>query len=65
MFIVVPFIDSTGLEIVAEADLRFGAFFRRKLLSQIGSYHELLVLATECFFSFDIFEIHSDNLLGC
>ena len=35
-------------------------FVRKKLSSQIGSFHWLLVLATECFFSFDIFEIHSD-----
>ena len=27
MFVVVPFIDSTGLAIVAEADLRCRAFF--------------------------------------
>ena len=33
-------------------------------LSQIGSFHELLVLATECFFSFEIFEIHSGSFLG-
>ena len=35
-------------------------FVRKKLSSQIGSFHWLLVLATECFFSFDIFEIHRD-----
>ena len=29
-------------------------------LSQNGSFHKLLVLATECFFIFDIFEIYSD-----
>ena len=34
-------------------------------LSQIGSFHELLVLATECFFSFDIFEIHREFFLSC
>ena len=28
MFIVVPFIKSTGVAIVAEAKLRFGVFFR-------------------------------------
>ena len=39
-------------------------FVGRKLSSQIGSFHKLLVLATECFFSFDIFEIHSDNFLA-
>ena len=31
-------------------------FVRKKLSSQIGSSHYLLVLATECFFSFDIFQ---------
>ena len=35
-------------------------FVRKKLSSQIESFHWLLVLATECFFSFDILEIHSD-----
>ena len=31
---------STGLAIVAEADVRCGAFFvRKKLSSQIGSFH--------------------------
>ena len=40
-------------------------FVRKKLSSQIGSFHWLLVLATECFFSFDIFQIHSDLFLGC
>ena len=39
-------------------------FVRKKLSSQIGSFHWLLALATECFFSFDIFEIHSDRFLG-
>ena len=31
MFIVVPFIKSTGVAIVAEAKLRFGVFFRKKI----------------------------------
>ena len=39
--------------------------FCLKKMSQIGSFHELLVLATECFFSFDIFEVHRDAFLGC
>ena len=34
-------------------------------MSQTGSFHELLVLATECFFSFDIFKIHSEVFLNC
>ena len=59
MFNVVPFISSIGLAIVAEADLRFGDFS-----SQIGSFHYLLVLATECFFSFDIFQTHRLAFLG-
>ena len=62
MFIVVPLIRSTGLAIVAEADLRCGDFCAKKMSSHIGSFHWLLVLATECFFSFDIFETHSDIL---
>ena len=37
---------------------------RKKLSLQIGSFHKLLVLATECFFSFDIFEIYSDAFFG-
>ena len=45
--------------VVALANLRWSVFVSIKL-SQIGSFHKLLVLATECFFSFDIFEIHSD-----
>ena len=53
MFIVAPVIDSTEIAIVVEADLRCGDFCPKKYLSQIGSYHWLLVLATECFFSFD------------
>ena len=62
MFTVVPIINSTGLAIVAEADLRCGEFLsEKKLSSQIGSFHQPLVLATECFFSFDISEKHSDT----
>ena len=50
--------------VVAQVNLRWSVFVSIKL-SQIGSFHELLVSATECFFSFDIFEIHSDAFLGC
>ena len=32
MFIVVPFISSTGLAIVAEADMRCGDFFSKKVV---------------------------------
>ena len=39
--------------------------FGPKNLSQICSFHLLLVLATEYFFSCDIFYTHSDNFLGC
>ena len=40
-------------------------FVRKNLSSQIASFHWLLVLANENFFSFAIFEKHSDNFLGC
>ena len=40
-------------------------FVRKKLSSHIGSFHLLLVLATECFFSLDIFKIHSAAFLVC
>ena len=56
--------SSTRVVVVALANLRWVVFVSIKL-SQIGSFHELLVLATECFYSFDIFEIHSDAFLGC
>ena len=40
MFIVVPFLNYTGLAIAAEADLRCGDFFPKKKLSlQIGCFH--------------------------
>ena len=56
--------NSTSLAIVALANLRRSVFVSIKL-SQIGSFHLLLVLATDCFFSFDIFEIPSDAFSGC
>ena len=40
-------------------------FVRKNLSSQIGSLHKLLVLATECFFSFDIFKLRSAAFLVC
>ena len=55
---------STGAMVVAQVNLRWSVLISIKL-SQIGSLHELVVLATECFFSFDIFELHSDAFLGC
>ena len=51
--------NSTSVAIVALANSRWSVFIPIKL-SQIGSFHQLLVLATECFFSFDIFEIPRD-----
>ena len=47
VFIVVPFIDSTGLAIVAEADLRCGEFSsekscRHKLVVSTSFWHWLL-----------------------
>ena len=56
-------INSTGVVVVALVNLRWTVFVSIKM-SQIGSFHELLVLATECFFSFDIFEIRSDAFFG-
>ena len=35
VFIVVPFIDSTGLAIVAEADLRCSDFFPKKAATNL------------------------------
>ena len=62
MFIVVPFLNSTGLAIVAAADLRSGDFFSEK------SCHYKLVVSTS-FWSWllnvssvlTIKKIHSDN----
>ena len=51
--------SSTGVVVVAQVNLCWSVFVSIKL-SQIGSFHELPVLATECFFSFDIFETQSD-----
>ena len=40
VFIVVPFLNYTGLAIGTEADLRCGDFFPKKKLSlQIGCFH--------------------------
>ena len=55
---------STSVAIVALANSRWSVFIPIKL-SQIGSFHKLLFLATECFFSFDIFEIPRDAFSGC
>ena len=65
MLIVVPFTSCTGLPIVAVADLRYG-----DLLSEKSCVHKLIFpqasgLGYWNFFSFDIFETHSDNFLGC
>ena len=64
VLIFILLFKSTGVAVVALANLRWCVFVSTKL-SQIGSFHKLLVLATECFFSFDIFEIHSDAFWGC
>ena len=58
------FVQFYWVVVVAQLNLRWSVFVSKKL-SQIGSFHELLVLATECFFSFDIFEKNSDAFLGC
>ena len=64
MLIFVHLLNSTSVAVVALANSSWSVFFSIKL-SQIGSFHLLLVLATEYFFSFDIFEIHSDTFSGC
>ena len=64
MLIFIHLFSSTGVVVVAQVNLRWSVFVSIKL-SQIGSFHELLVLATEFFFSFDIFEIQNDVFLGC
>ena len=64
VLIFVHLINSTSVAIVALANSRWSDFVSIKL-SHIGSFHYLLVLATECFFSFDIFEIPRDNFSGC
>ena len=64
MLIFVHLFNSTSFVIVALANLRWSDFVSIKL-SQIGSFHYPLVLATECFFSFDIFEIPRDAFSGC
>ena len=63
MLFFVHLFNSTNVAIVALANLRWSVFVSIKL-SQIGSFHLLLVLATDCLFSFDIFEIPSDAFLG-
>ena len=63
VLIFVHLINSTSVAIVALANSRWSDFVSIKL-SQIGSFHYLLVLATECFFSFDIFEIPRDAFSG-
>ena len=52
-------LSSIGVVVVELMNLCWSVFVWIKL-SQIGSFHELLALATECFFSFDIFERHND-----
>ena len=64
MLIFVHLFNSTRVAIVALANSRWSDFISIKL-SQIGSFHHLLVLATECFFNFDIFEVPRDAFSGC
>ena len=59
VLIFIHLLNSTGVGVVALVNFCWNVFAWIKL-SQIGSFHELLVLATKCLFSFDIFEIHSD-----
>ena len=64
MLLFVHLFESTSVAIVELANSRWSVFVSIKL-SQIGSFHLLLVLATECFFSFDNFEMTSDAFSGC
>ena len=64
MLIFVHLFKSTSVANVALANLRWSDFVSIKL-SQFGSFHYLLFLATKCFFSFDIFEIPRDAFSGC
>ena len=64
MLIFVHLFNSTSVAIVALANLRWSDFVSIKL-SQIGRFLYLLVLATESFFSLDIFEIPRDAFSGC
>ena len=53
LFIVVPFSSSTGLDIVAEANLRYGGFFvRKKLSSQCWQFFFLFGLDYQTFLEF-------------
>ena len=63
MLIFVQLFNSTRVAIVALANSRWSDFVSIKL-SQSGSFHYLLVLATEFFFNFDIFEIPRDAFRG-
>ena len=64
VLIFVKLFNSTSVAIVALANSRWSVFVSIKL-SQIGSFHYLLFLATDCFFNFDIFEIPRDAFSGC
>ena len=60
MFIVVPFISSTGLAIVAEDNLRCGDFLSEKSCRHsTGSFSFFLVLTTRHSLSFHKFERQS------
>ena len=52
MFIIVPLIRSTGLAIVAEANLRFGVFCPKKLSSQCWNFFFLFGLGFQTFLEF-------------
>ena len=60
MFIVAPFISSTGLVVVAEENLRCGGFLSEKSCRHsAGSFSFFLVLTTRHYLSFHKFERHS------
>ena len=53
MFIVAPFISSTGLVVVAEANLRCGGFLSEKSCHHsAGSFSFFLVLTTRHYLNF-------------
>ena len=60
VFIVIPFISSTGLAIVAEANLRFGDILSEKnCRHSTGSFSFFLILSTRHPLSFHKFERQS------
>ena len=61
---VFTFINSTGLTIVAELDLRCCEFVSEKVVITNWKFPLASGVGYWKFVSFDIFELHSDNFLG-